>query len=295
MAPSRNPLPATPAAGWRARLARAVGQRARVRGSERLLRGIYSPATGRTAPFSGVVQAWDGTLVHVDTSSYIEWMTFVRGGYERDLQALMHRLVRPGDTVVDVGANVGMHTCSLARRVGPTGTVVAIEPLTELADRLEANVALNGVGNVKVMRVAASTAKGTAEIFPPGAGSANQGQATLHARPGLDAAPRTILTDTVDNIAAELGLTQVRLIKIDVEGHEFSALRGAETTLRAQRPRIVFEYDATTYGAAGVEWREVAAFLDGCGYRLGQVRGTHVKTLRGEPDRSCMVLAAPRR
>jgi FkbM family methyltransferase len=266
-----------------------------MRGSERLLRRIYSPATGRTAPFSGVVRAWDGTLVHVDTTSYIEWMTFVRGGYERDLQALMHRLVRPGDTVIDVGANVGMHTCSLARRVGPTGAVVAIEPLAELAERLGANVALNGLGNVKVMRVAASTAKGTAEIFPPSAGSANQGQATLHARPGLDAASRTILTDTIDDIVSELGLSRVRLIKVDVEGHEFSALRGAMATLQAHGTRVVFEYDATTYAAAGVEWHELAAFLERSGYRLGKVRGAHVKTLRGEPARSCMVLAAPRR
>lgn len=280
---------------WRPKLAQIVGHHLRLRGSERLLRRIYSPAMARSQPIDTASVAWDGTVMHVDTSSYIEWMTFVRGGYERDLQALMHRLVRPGDTVIDVGANVGIHTCSIARRVGPTGAVVAIEPLIELADRLEENVALNGLGNVKVMRVAASTAPGTAEIFPPRAGSANQGQATLHARPGLDSAGRTIVTDTIDKIVAELGLSGIRLIKVDVEGHELSALRGAETTLRAQRPRVVFEYDATTYAAAGVAWVDVVRFLESCGYRLGRVAGAHVRALRGEPDRSCMVLALPKR
>lgn len=288
-------MPRSPTVPWRPKLAQIVGHHLRLRGSERLLRHIYSPGVARSQPIEAQSVAWDGTVLHVDTSSYIEWMTFVRGGYERDLQALMHRLVRPGDTVIDVGANVGIHTCSIARRVGPAGAVVAIEPLIELADRLEENVALNGLGNVKVMRVAASMAPGTAEIFPPRAGAANQGQATLHARPGLDATPRTIVTDTVDNVAAELGLTGIRLVKVDVEGHELSALRGAEATLRAQRPRVVFEYDATTYSAAGVAWHEVAGFLESCGYQLGEVRGRHVRVLRGEPGRSCMVLAIPRR
>jgi FkbM family methyltransferase len=294
MAASDTAIPRGPLPGWRAKLAQVVGWRLRTRGSERLLRLIYPPAAARSLPADTEAAAWDGTLVHLDTSSYIEWMTYVRGGYERELQALMHRMVRPGDTVIDVGANVGVHTCSLARRVGPAGLVVAIEPLVELADRLEANLALNGLDNVKLIRVAASTQQGTAEIFPPQAGAANQGQGTLHPRPGLDRASRVVATDTIDNIAAELGLSGVRLIKVDVEGHELSALRGAEATLRAFRPRVLFEYDATNYAAAGVTWGDIAGYLAGLNYRLGQVHGSHVKALYDTPGRFCMVLAAPR-
>src|SRR6185369_6433734 len=105
--------------------------------------------------------------------------------------------------------------------------------------------------------------------------------------------PRTIPTDTVDSMVAELGLSNVRLMKVDVEGHELSALRGAEQTLRTQRPRVLFVFDATTYAAAGVAWRDIASFFAGLGYRLREVRGTHTRTLHNAPSRYCMVLALP--
>ena len=273
----------------RYRLARQLGKHLNVRGSERILR-LLAPQT-TAPPVEGCVTSWDGTVVQVDTRSYLEWLVLLRGGYEIWLQKLMHELTAPGDVVVDVGANVGLHTCSLARHVGARGRVLAIEALDELADRLEQNAALNGLANVSVVRIAASDRVGSASIFLPAGAGSNRGMASFHADNGDGG--RSIATDTVDHLAADL--RPVRLIKIDVEGHEFAVLRGCQEILIQDRPYVLFEFSSESYRSAGVSFGEVAALLSDAGYSLEDgLRRTPLRT-GSEPITQTMVLATPRR
>jgi FkbM family methyltransferase len=233
-----------------------------------------------------VVEAWDRTRYHIGTRSLIEWLVYVQGEYEIDLQRQMAGYLRPGDVYVDCGADVGIHACAMAARVGPSGMVVAIEPMDALADRLEQNGQLNGCDNLVIVRKAASSTPGVRAFLPPGADNANNGQGSFHLAQGHAAPPIRVSTDTLDNILRDVGLTAISVLKIDVEEDEVDVLRGAQATIRKFQPIICFEYNAATYAAAGVSLADAAGLLmQGQGYRL--------RPLRANDPNFQMVIALP--
>lgn len=89
----------------------------------------------------------------------------VNGVYEPIDTAFVGRVVQPGDTVVDVGANIGYYTCYLARLVGPKGHVLAFEPAPDLIDILRDNVAFNGYENVQVLNQAVTETTGPLTLY----------------------------------------------------------------------------------------------------------------------------------
>jgi FkbM family methyltransferase len=163
-------------------------------------------------------------------SVYGEWAQF-------ELAWLLD-LLRPGDTVIDAGANVGTHTVPFAQAVGPTGHVHAFEPQGQVADVLEANLELNGLPQATVHRAAVGAAAG--RIVVPRLNverELNLGGVSL----GLFASGEgdEVPLQTLD----ALELPDCRLIKIDVEGMEADALAGATATLRRCRPILYVEND----------------------------------------------------
>ena len=154
------------------------------------------------------------------------------GVYELVVTELLLRLAARGETAVDVGANIGYMTSVLSAGVGPTGRVIAFEPHPVIAARLRANSA--SWKSVSVREKAVSDRTGTATLAEPPGFSSNQGTAML----ASDGSLRVELT-TLDD---ELGDDTVGVLKLDVEGHELEALRGAQALLRAARIRdIAFE------------------------------------------------------
>jgi FkbM family methyltransferase len=192
----------------------------------------------------GPVQVW-GDVAH------FTWGTtwFKRAGYEAETVALFARVLRPGATVVDVGANHGYFTVLAALLVGPEGRVEAFEPNPSVAAALGEVLARNGVsGRVAVHLAALSDTQGWARFFPS-VSRVNDGLSSLLASPdalehGVIRADHTIRvpTETFDAFAARVGLGRVDLLKVDVEGAEAMMLRGMARTL-AERPplRIVCE------------------------------------------------------
>jgi FkbM family methyltransferase len=152
--------------------------------------------------------------------------------------AWLQTLMRPGDTVIDAGANVGTHTVPLAQAVGPGGRVHAIEPQGPVVDVLRANLELNGLGNVTVHHAAVGATAGS--IVVPRldvARELNLGGVTLGAfGPGEGDEVPLLPLDALE-------LPDCRLIKIDVEGMEAEVLTGAQETLRRCRPILYVEND----------------------------------------------------
>ncbi|WP_250036520.1 FkbM family methyltransferase [Paractinoplanes maris] len=151
-----------------------------------------------------------------------------------------------GGTAVDVGAWYGPWTRGL-RRIA--GRVVAIEPTAELA-----RCVATAFPDVRVVEAVASDHAGTAELhLPPG--GPGTGTSSLEQPTG-----RTV---TVERVTIDqLELTDVRFLKIDVEGHEVPALRGAERTLRRDRPMMIVELEERIQ-----EVEPVLELLAGWGYR----------------------------
>jgi FkbM family methyltransferase len=151
---------------------------------------------------------------------------------------VFRRFLRPGDVALDIGANIGTHTLAMARLVGPQGFVFAFEPQRLVFQTLCANMALNALTNVHCVNAAVGEKPGWLHISDPDPGVAeNFGGVQLTLMSGsAQAAP--VAQVTLDEFVA---VTQVKLIKVDVEGMEAAVLRGGVATLSRFRPILYVE------------------------------------------------------
>jgi FkbM family methyltransferase len=160
--------------------------------------------------------------------------------------------VKPGDWVIDVGANIGQYTVTLSRLVGSSGRVIAVEPTPETFALLAANVARAGLRNVTLINVAASELRGSAPMrVPSSLGGHNYFQASIAPGAG-DFEVMTLPLDSLDPPH------RISFVKLDVEGHELPALLGLRGILTRDHPRLVVEGMAP----------DVRALLTDLGYQM---------------------------
>jgi FkbM family methyltransferase len=146
--------------------------------------------------------------------------------YDLVLTEVLWRLLRPGNTAIDVGANIGYMTTLMASRVGETGTVLSIEPHPQVFAHLQSNVALlrSSTPIIQLFNVAISDRTMITELSIPKGFSTNQGTASLSDE----------LADTHDTVPVQAAtldelmtsVDKIDLVKIDVEGHEYEVLLG---------------------------------------------------------------------
>lgn len=177
----------------------------------------------------------DGTMLDVERDLQDEIKTPLRGGalWEPWVRDLLVQYVRPGSTVVDVGAYIGLHTILMSRLVGPEGKVLAFEPCEKSCQELVANLKLNeGCSNVMALHMALGSVTGSGE-----------NRAQLKNNEGSNRVWRTM--DLSGRIRIEpldaFDLEDVSLIKIDAEGSEAMVLEGARATILKNRPVLVIE------------------------------------------------------
>jgi FkbM family methyltransferase len=157
---------------------------------------------------------------------------------------LLVELCEPGDTVIDVGANIGAHTVALAQRVGPEGFVYAFEPQRAVFQLLCANMALNEIFNVECVQAVCGSSPGE-EMLPDlrydlGGNFGGFGQQFF-------GSGRRVRRVTLDDYA---DADRVTLLKIDVEGMESEVIGGAETLIARHRPVLYVENDRREKSAA---------------------------------------------
>jgi FkbM family methyltransferase len=176
------------------------------------------------------------TFVGRGLDQYGEWCDF-------EIQ-LLRAFIKPGDTVIDAGANIGTHTVALANAVGPTGTVHAYEPQRRLFTMLAGNVALNALEWVVCHQEAVGDAMGQICVppLPPPDTVFNHSAVPL-----VDAnspTPESGSGETVPLVTLDsLDLSKCAVIKVDVEGMEAAALRGATRLIERCRPVIYVEHN----------------------------------------------------
>ena len=172
------------------------------------------------------------------------------GYWESWLTLFFARCVKPGMTVFDVGANFGYYTLLFGPAVGPSGRVIAIEPVPATVALLNDTVALNGLSGFTRVVAAAAGATSSIEIH----------LIVPHREPknaAVVGAPQEgsiiVPSCTIDDLAAQLD--RVDLVKIDVEGAEVDVIAGMRETIERCRPAILLEYNAARYA-------DPRAFLD---------------------------------
>ena len=166
------------------------------------------------------------------------------GSYEQSLQELLAHEIAPGNTVYDIGANVGFYTLLAAVLAGREGRVVAFEPLPANRVFLRRHLALNRIENVEVMDVAIGDR----------AGEERFNHAPNHTMGHLAADGDLLVhVESLDALYAHGRLPTPNVIKLDVEGAEYRVLIGALTLLKSVRPKLFIEL----HGVADEECRSL--------------------------------------
>jgi FkbM family methyltransferase len=167
-----------------------------------------------------------------------EQLGYLLGTDEPHLQKAIRNHVAAGDTVYDIGANVGYVSLSLAKKVGPAGRVIAFEPVPANSDAFLRNIEINGITNVRLLKLAASDKPGEAIIRV----AENPSTASLvwH-RNDPSAAQLHINTAAIDDLVEAGEFNHPKFVKIDVEGAEGSVLQGMRRTIAAARPVLFVE------------------------------------------------------
>jgi FkbM family methyltransferase len=201
-----------------------------------------------------------GITVSLRTNQRIErWMW--AGAYERELVQLMKRTLKPGMTVVDVGANIGYFSALASGLVGSSGQVHAFEPMPQNLSRLRQN--LSEFRWAHPHPYAVGDATGTAVIY---FNDSEAGWASLLIGNDLERRADINLI-RLDDWVRDQAFNRIDFMKIDVEGGEFRALQGAQETLSRFRPVIVAELNAVCLARGHRKPEDVLALLRSLGYR----------------------------
>lgn len=179
----------------------------------------------------------------------------VYGEYCPDEWALLKQVIKPGMTVIEVGANIGSHSVDMAKACAP-GPFYAFEPQPRVFQILCANLALNNVANALAYPEGCGEAEGEAVV--PRVDYSNTGNFGGVALRGAEAAGLRVRIRTLDS----LNLPTCGLIKIDVEGFEPQVLRGARNLIARCRPVLYVENDRAA------QQQEVISLIAEMGYRL---------------------------
>lgn len=175
-----------------------------------------------------------GLMYLLETDTVVSEKLRSTGDFAPDEKVFLSELITQGDTVLDVGANIGNHTRFFSQVVGSSGRVLSFEPQRFLFHILCANVLLGPFRNVWTYRCAVGNELGAVEVPVPNYERPNNyGGFSLSFATTKEAGEIT----TIDNVNPD----NCHLIKIDVEGMELSVLQGAFKTIQRTRPFIYFE------------------------------------------------------
>lgn len=186
--------------------------------------------------------------------------------YEPEVRAFLQYALRPGDTFIDCGANVGYFSIQAGALVGRGGKVVAIEANPRTFKLLERNLRANHFGIP--VQCALTSEAGEVELFMPKdwdvysslrAGSLVEGSADQSFK---------VTARTLDEVVDALALQKVDLVKIDIEGGELDVLRSAPKLLSILRPLIIAEYSVNTWASFGASFAQLEELSRNHSYQL---------------------------
>ena len=189
-----------------------------------------------------------------------------------------------GMTVIDVGANAGLYTALAMHLAGPRGRVVAVEPHAESREYLGRTVAVNKTSQtarVDIVARAAGDKEGEGHLFP---NPNNKGDNRIYASdltPVPDAA--NIRVARIDAILAELGISEIDFLKIDIQGAEFAAIQGATKTIKhSPTMTLLTEFWPEGLRRAGADPMEYLLVLQDLGFKIRDLNSSDFLTSRAD-------------
>ena len=233
--------------------------------SMRLRSLVYPQKRAFQDDFTFRVRAQTGSLFCGSTSDFHGYPFSVHGYYEWRNWALASALCSVGDTIIEIGANVGTETVGFRDIVGAHGKVFAFEPAPMNLAVLKQLASLNYWNNVHIMPMALGDREGTVSFtLPPDKHSSGVGY-VAETTAGLSSRSIGVQCSRLDALAGRVGAA--KMIFCDTEGAETGVLRGANSYIQRHRPAIVLEASPKLLLRAGSSLAELFDTILGSGYR----------------------------
>jgi len=211
-----------------------------------------------------VIENFDRTLkLKINTSWSMGFSIYWSGFHEFHEFLFLNKFLKKDMVFVDIGANLGEYSLFAAKRLAD-GKVLAFEPMPKMYALLEENKALNQFDNIVILKYGLSAQEGMLPIHE--IENAHEGLSTFF--PGNQKS-RTITNVPLKVFDAEvdsLGIERIDFIKIDIEGSELSALKGAIKSIQKFKPLVMVEINQQTYGLAGYSIDDVYSFFADISY-----------------------------
>jgi len=207
----------------------------------------------------------------LDLREGIDFSIYLLGAFERSTVSTLEKLVKPGDVVLDIGANIGAHTLGLARSVGQNGQVYAFEPADFAFAKLKRNLALNPELDSRTL---ARQILLSASVADPSQGQIYaswplENDVSVHPKHrGRLVTAQKATVDTLDHFAESEGIGRLDLIKIDVDGHELPVLRGGLNLLKRFHPVLLMEMSPYVHAEENNSFASLVELLREAGYSL---------------------------
>lgn len=227
----------------------------------------------------------EGLKVRVFPNDDLSRAVYISGLYEPSTLLVLQRILRPGSTFIDLGANTGLFSMLASRWVEAGGHVYALEPSQREYGRLLDHLTLNGLSNVTAVRLAAGGRDGFAPLRVarfPNAGHNTLGASFAYADVPMERV-ESVATTTLDRFVHEYGLTRIDAIKMDIEGSEYDALSNATAVLDRFRPILIVELSRGALAGFGKTPEAVIELLASAAYGVYRI-GPSAELIRLAPD-----------
>jgi FkbM family methyltransferase len=207
-----------------------------------------------------------GSNLSCRTSEYSGYLFAVHGYTDWRLWAVALATCCEGDTIVEVGANIGTETVGFSDIVGASGSVVSFEPVPASVDVMKFSLSSIMHGNVEILPVAVGDVTGPVQLQVLEGGSH---LAQVRAYDGNSTTSVSVESVTLDSLDDRLG--RPRLMIIDVEGSEIGVLRGARTVLSEHAPALVVEANPSSLAEMGFTLQDLHSELGALGYSIWRI------------------------
>ena len=207
-----------------------------------------------------------------DISKLVQRQIYFYGAYEEDTCQVWVKMAKTAQTIIDVGANVGLYSL-LAAATSSHAAIHAFEPTSEVFDRFVENVRLNGFLNVVANRAGVGRASGKSFLhFCAGSDGSNEGMNYVSSE-SVSRSDTAVEVVSVDDYCRAREIDSIDLLKLDIEGGEYDALLGAERFLARKAINCIF-VELTEWAANrnGHSTRDIKRLLSTAGYEIYQLR-----------------------
>lgn len=225
-----------------------------------------------------VVRTKSKFVIELDLRDWIPQDIYLTGEFEPETTAIVKKLVKPGDSAIDVGANIGYFSLLFAHCVGNAGRVYSFEPAPAVSIALKNNIKLNNYKNIEVNNFALSDHSGLTQFY---LGPEDNTGLSSFRKPRQSTGSFDVELKPFDDLSIDDH--KITLVKIDVEGAELQVLRGMTKLLQDLRPNLLLEITDSFLRELDDSMSSLFTFLDQFGYECYMIENGIVCLLKNYP------------